>query len=105
MSKAIASYVTPGTNLKVKLCSRVAGSSLRLFTCCLTAEFVKAGGEGKERQDGEVGGNSGDDDCWQEGGRSVALTPTRLGGRLLGSHWQIGARVTLHFVICKKQSV
>ena len=98
MLKSIASYVTPGTNLKVKLSCRVAGSSLRLFTCCLTAQFVKAGGKGEERQD-RVWGNGhrdwqerggGDDDV--EGGGGVALSPAaRLGGRLLRSHWQIGA--------------
>ena len=100
-----ASYKHQGTNLKVKLSGRVARSSFRLFARRLAAEFVKACSEGEERQDGEVGGDcDGGGDCRQQGGGGVALPPACLGGRLLGSHWQIGARVALHFVICKKQS-
>ena len=73
---------------------RVAGPRFWLFTGCLTAEFVKAGGKGEEWQDWEGGGDNrarqgggGDGD---QGGGSVLLPPA-LRGRFLRSHWQVGA--------------
>ena len=74
---------------------RVAGPRFWLFTGCLTAEFVKAGSKGEEWQDWVGGGDNRD--SWQggggdgdQGGGSVLLPPA-LRGRLLRSHWQVGA--------------